>query len=259
MDFRSVEENLRHSFRLFATSRKLGEIREMPGVSIASAGVSFQMFNAAFLSEPVRSEQELSRRIALAAVHFGARGLGWSWWICEGWLERKVARRSAQLLRNHRLHLASELPGMVAERLRAPVRPLPAMDIRRVAGDSSWTPFCDIGSACFHVPAAWFREVFEAPGIWNNGFAGYVGYVGGKPVCTAATVVSHGVAGVYNVATLPDYQRKGCGEAIMRHALRQAREEHGVERSILQSTAQGFSLYQRMGYCTVTTVSVYNS
>lgn len=231
----------------------------MPGVSIASAGVSFQMFNAAFLSEPVRSEQELSRRIALAAVHFGARGLGWSWWICEGWLERKVARRSAQLLRNNRLYLASELPGMVAERLRAPARPLPEMDIRRVGGDSSWTAFCDIGSACFHVPAAWFREVFEEPGIWKNGFAGYVGYVAGKPISTAATVVSHGVAGVYNVATLPDYQRKGYGEAIMRHALRQAREEHGVERSILQSTAQGFSLYQRMGYCTVTTVSVYNS
>ncbi|MBM3774518.1 MAG: GNAT family N-acetyltransferase, partial [Acidobacteria bacterium] len=66
-------------------------------------------------------------------------------------------------------------------------------------------------------------------------------------------------AGVYNVATIPGQQRRGYGECVMRRALEAARAEHGVARSILQSTPQGLRLYQRMGYRTVTKVSVYSS
>jgi hypothetical protein len=45
----------------------------------------------------------------------------------------------------------------------------------------------------------------------------------------------------------------------MRHALEQARLEHGLSRTILQSTPQGLDLYQRMGYRTVTSVAVFCS
>jgi hypothetical protein len=45
----------------------------------------------------------------------------------------------------------------------------------------------------------------------------------------------------------------------MRFALADARREHGIERSVLQSTPAGYRLYERMGYRTVTSVSVYAS
>jgi hypothetical protein len=54
--FENVADNLRESFRVVAAGREHGEVRELPGVSIAAAGVTFQMFNAAFLSAPVLSE-----------------------------------------------------------------------------------------------------------------------------------------------------------------------------------------------------------
>jgi len=78
VDFHTVEENLRESFRLLASSRPNGEVREVSGVTIAAAGVAFQMFNAAFLSEPVEGDRDLDKRITTAKVHFGARGLSWS-------------------------------------------------------------------------------------------------------------------------------------------------------------------------------------
>jgi hypothetical protein len=37
------------------------------------------------------------------------------------------------------------------------------------------------------------------------------------------------------------------------------RREHGIERSVLQSTKAGYPLYQRLGYRTVTNVAVYSS
>jgi ribosomal protein S18 acetylase RimI-like enzyme len=58
---------------------------------------------------------------------------------------------------------------------------------------------------------------------------------------------------------MPERQHRGYGEAVMRYAVAQAQKEHGVERSILQSTPAGLHLYQRMGYRTVTRVSVYAS
>ena len=258
MDFQSVETNLRESFRVLAAHRPAGELREMDGVSIASAGVAFQMFNAAFLSAPVSSEVQMDRRVAQAAVHFAARGQSWAYWICAGWLENRTRRRLKPLFRKHNLYQAVELPGMVAERVLPAFRGLPYVDVRRVSSEPVKDAFCAIGSMCFNVPLSWFREVFDADSVWKD-FAGYVGYVEGEPVSTAATVIGGGAVGVYNVATVPGYQRRGYGEAVMRHALEQARLEHGISRTILQATPQGFELYQRMGYRTVTSVAVFCS
>ena len=118
---------------------------------------------------------------------------------------------------------------MVAERILPPVNRLPDLEIRRVCDPVTRDAFCAIGSVCFHVPYSWFCEVFNSDAVWDE-FAAYVGYAGGIPVSTAAIVMGSGVAGVYNVATLPGYQRQGYGEAVMRHAIEDSRRRHGVER-----------------------------
>ena len=258
MEFQTVEANLRQSFRILASGRPTGEIREIAGVSIASAGVTFQMFNAAFLAASVASETDLDRRLLLASTHFNQRGQDWAFWSCDGWLDAPVRRRARKLFERRALHLSADLPGMFAERLLPPTRPLPRLDIRRVSDEPTCAAFCQIGSTCFNVPLPWFREVFENPAVWRE-FAGYVGYVNGEPVSTAATVIADSAIGVYNVATMPTHQRHGLGESIMRSAIERARRESGIERTILQSTAQGLPIYERMGYRTVTRVTVYSS
>ncbi len=228
----------------------------MRGVSIAAAGVTFQMFNAAFLSAPVNSENELIQRIELASLHFQSRGLDWAYWVCAGWLTPSARRRGRDAFERRGLRHSVELPGMVAERLLPPKKPLPRIEIRRVADRATQDAFCGIGSTCFNVPLRWFREVFENETVFEN-FAAYVGYVDEEPVTTAATVLGGGAVGVYNVATLPGSQHCGYGEAVMRHALLKARERHGIENVVLQSTPAGYALYERMGFRTVTSVAVY--
>ena len=258
MNFENVAENLRESFRVIAGARAAGELRELRGVSIASAGVTFQMFNAAFLSEPVRTDAELSQRIMIPNVHFNSRGLEWAYWVCEDLMQPGVRRRSRQTFEKHGLRHSVDLPGMVAERVLPAASRLPAMDVRRVFRGPARDAFCEIGSLCFHVPLAWFREVFDNDAVWDR-FAGYVAYADGEPVSTAAVVMGGGAIGVYNVATVPGHQRRGYGEAVMRYAIEDARRAHGVERSILQSTPAGYRLYERMGYRTVTRVAVYST
>ena len=259
MDYRPVEENLRAMFRILASRRKTGEVREMPGVTIASLGTAFQMFNAAFLSSPVVDERDLTRRAELAAVHMRVRGLPWALWVCEDWLPQSLRRRSMKVLNRVGLSLASEMPGMAATGVRPPERGLPPLHVKMAESEETMRAFCQIGSACFHVPLAWFEEIFDRETPFRENCASWVAYCEGVPVASAATVTAAGVVGVYNVATLPSFRERGIGEAVMRHALAEAQRISGLETSILQATRQGLGLYERMGYRSVTKILVFTS
>src|ERR1017187_8804860 len=191
MEFESVAANLRESFRVVAAHRAAGELQEMEGVSIASAGGTFQMFHAGVFSAPGVSEAQMDLRVAQAAVHFATRGQRWAYWICHGWLDSRTRRRLQSLLRKRNLYQAVELPGMFVEDVLPPVRELPKMELQRVCDGPVKDAFCAIGSTCFNVPLAWFCEVFDSHSVWND-FAAYVGYVNGEPVSTAATVIGGG-------------------------------------------------------------------
>jgi ribosomal protein S18 acetylase RimI-like enzyme len=258
VNFENVADNLRESFRVIAASRTSGEVRELHGVSIASAGVTFQMFNAAFLAGPVLTEAELGQRVLLPGMHFNARGLEWAYWVCEDWIAPRPRRRLRSVMERMGLRHSVDLPGMIAERIAPPLRKLPCLDVRRVADPATRDAFCAIGSICFHVPLPWFHEVFDNLTVFRQ-FAAYVGYVDSEPVSTTALVLGGGAVGVYNVATVPQFQRRGFGEAVMRWALDDFRRRHGIESTILQSTPAGYRLYERMGFRTVTRVGVYST
>src|ERR1700684_4619445 len=93
MSFRDVSDNLRQSFRALAEGRPGGEVLELRGISIASLGVSFQMFNAAFVSAPVGTQSELDERLRTARSYFDSGALAWALWICEDWLDAGVRRK----------------------------------------------------------------------------------------------------------------------------------------------------------------------
>jgi GNAT superfamily N-acetyltransferase len=255
-----VEDNLLQLFRHFASAHDSGEIRELPGVSIASSGIGFHMFNGAFLSAPVQDvSSDLKNRIAGAGDHFDGRGLRWAFWVCEDKLESAIRNRVRSVFHDYGLGLASRHPGMLAGRLLPPARPLPALEIRRVNDRELRVAFCHVNAVVFEIPFRSCLEVYDLEPLWSGPFSGYVGYANETPVTVAATMATEQAVGVYSVATLLDYRKKGCAEAIVRHALREAHKKWGIERSILQSTATAIPLYYQMGYKTVTHFSVYSS
>ena len=135
MDPEAVERNLLDMFRSLARDRQGGEVRELPGVSIASAGTEFQMFNAAFFSSPIVDLTDLERRVNLASVAFRSRGLTWSLWVCEELIPKEFRRKLSRICERARLYLSSEMPGMVAERVAAPSPRHVSIEIRPVHDD----------------------------------------------------------------------------------------------------------------------------
>lgn len=252
-DFRIIA-NLERSFTALAQNRPRGDVLTLDGVSIASPGVAFQMFNAAFLNAPVETREELRDRLYTAASHFARRNLPWSFWFCESWLDERVRRRLVQDCDHAGLRIAAEMPGMIAEHLNPPVRRLPEIDVREVNSDRTLAHFRAIGAECFRVPPDWFAEVFDADHVRGD-FVCRVAYCEGLPVATSASIAASGVLGIYNVATTPEYRGMGYAEALTRRTI----GNYSPAPVILQSTAAGLPLYENLGFRAVTKVIVFNS
>jgi hypothetical protein len=151
-EFEALEANLRQSFRILAEGRPRADIAELEGVSIASLGAAFQMFNAAFLNSYVATRQDLEDRLTSARRVFTSRGLPWAFWICEDWLARPVRRALVGTCESFGMRAAAEMPGMVADSLRDPKRfsltsrPAPRLDFRRAENAQAMVDFRALGS-----------------------------------------------------------------------------------------------------------------
>jgi ribosomal protein S18 acetylase RimI-like enzyme len=86
----------------------------------------------------------------------------------------------------------------------------------------------------------------------------YVAYdrTTGQAVGSAALCEGGGLAGVYNVATHPDFRRKGVAATLMRAVLDDACAR-GLRTSVLQSSLVGRALYARLGFRHLKTYAVF--
>jgi ribosomal protein S18 acetylase RimI-like enzyme len=89
--------------------------------------------------------------------------------------------------------------------------------------------------------------------------AAFVAYLDGAPVSCAMTLVSHGVAGVFYVATVESARRRGLGDALTRKAAG-AGFELGARAAWLGASEMGAGLYRRIGFSDLgTTLVEYES
>jgi ribosomal protein S18 acetylase RimI-like enzyme len=75
----------------------------------------------------------------------------------------------------------------------------------------------------------------------------FVAYLDGEPASCAMTLVSHGVAGVFYVATVEKARRRGLGDALTRLAAR-AGFSLGARAAWLGASEMGAELYRRIGF-----------
>ncbi len=259
-EVRAVAENLLEALRFFGQARADAEIQDLPGVSLIFCGLNYAAFNAALQARPIEGDaQELGHLIDVSAEQFDARSLRWTYWLCADFLKQPLRREASRIFKRHGLHHLTEAPGMYAEHLAPATRGLPTIEVRPVADEPTRSAFAQVMSTAFEIPHSVSMSVYGAERAWKGTFQGHVGYSNGRAVTTAASVITGDVIGLYSVATLPQHRRLGFAEAIMRQIIREAQQTRGVSRTVLQATSSGFSLYEAMGYRTVTSFNVFIS
>jgi len=118
-----------------------------------------------------------------------------------------------------------------------------------ISDDDKLATYTDIFMQAFEVDPAIGEEMqrFSRAFPRHPTSSHYFVLLDGQPVATASVIYEAGVAGVYNVATLPGHQRKGLASALMATMMLEAKEK-GYQYSILHSSERGKVVYERLGY-----------
>jgi ribosomal protein S18 acetylase RimI-like enzyme len=257
-DFLAIDENLRCAMQFFGNASGSGDVEEVDGALGIFSGLDYGVFNIGLLTRPVTGRPgDLEARLKALGKFFGQRTLRWSVWLCEDMLDPAVRGRARQIFLNHGMRPISQPPGMLAPALLPPSRVLPDIEMRPVRDVATRAAFSEVTSTNFEIPYTISRAVYSREQAWSGDYQGFVGFVGAQTAATVAIVPGAGSLGIYSLATMPAFRRKGYGEALLRAAATEVARRSGLSRLILQSTDAGYSLYQRMGFREVTRFTVY--
>lgn len=234
-----------------------GRVEELSGVQATWSDVALPLLNSFFLTEPIRDEADLGRRIETAREWARGSEFSWLFVVCNEWLPEELRPRAAQVFASHGLSPALDAVGMAAETLEPPRRPLPDLEMRRVGDRETRRALAEINCRAYGLPLEWGYEAFDHDGWWKPPIHAWVGFLAGEPVTTSATLEIDGHRYVAMVATEEDQRRKGYAEAVTRRSLEDARQRGAGTRSILHATPEAHGLYRAMGYRDTATFTGY--
>lgn len=114
--------------------------------------------------------------------------------------------------------------------------------------------FSDILATTFHldeVVTEGYAKLLEKDGIEN-----YLIFIDAQPVGIGTLISKGKIGGIFNIGTLPEYQKRGCGRAMMNFLMNRA-SMLGLDELILLSTPEAEKLYSGLGFIKSLDIEIY--
>jgi GNAT superfamily N-acetyltransferase len=248
-DLERLDANMIGCFRLLAMASESGAVTDLDGIALAATGASAASFNVAFVTRPLADP---TASLAAAGRWFRQRKLPFCVRIRSG-LDPEAGRACRQA----GLTDVDTMPAMLLPGITPDGTVPPGLDILLADEPGAAADHAAVLAEGFGMSRALAELLVTAPLLHDPAIEIYVGYHAGEPVAASSLVVTGGVAGVYNVATLPRFRRLGYGEAMTRYAICRG-AKLGCEVATLQATLQGRPIYERMGFRTVAHYLTYH-
>jgi hypothetical protein len=157
-------------------------------------------------------------------------------------------------LKERGLTLYDEWPGMVAriDGLPEPnVRDATIEIVETAAGSEEWA---DVMGDAFRLPpesVGFMREAHAWPHMHKAGLLYLLLRIGRQAVATGLLRSAAGVAGIYGITVRREFQRRGLGTLATLMTVQEG-ARRGASIAILQATQEGFPVYEKLGFRTLT-------
>jgi ribosomal protein S18 acetylase RimI-like enzyme len=233
----AVDDNYWESFRLIAKACG-GEILDEGGILAVATGVPVAMLNIAFVRQPLASPRDA----LTAAVAF---------------FDRQRLPFVVRVRMDTRQPEAAEARDALGDTVRYGAVPIPDppsasadLNIVNVRDDKMLSQFQGVLAEGFGMPLEIAERLIVSDLSRQDGVELYLGQADGRAVAASTLVLTGSTAGIYNVATVNDFRRRGIGEAMTWHCVSRGLES-GCSVAVLQASSMGRPVYERMGFRTV--------
>ena len=242
------------AWRLMCTSGPGHSLVVGDGIEYIFSGLPIGFFNVALLTGRGVSSGALKSHGHDACAWSSAKNVPWLFVVTQEALETGVD--AASVLDGCGLAPMMPLTGMLAQQISPVARVPDGLQLTVPQDDMGCSALLDVNAVAYGMELEAGKEVIGKRSFWND-HVPVLGLVGGTPACCAAVMMVDGYRYVALVATDPAQQRRGYAEAAMRRALEVAAQVHGERPSVLHATDAGRPIYQRMGYATIATHTVF--
>ena len=241
---READENMVAAWeRIIALAPRPGR-READGLLSFSSGIPMALFNPTYV---VGEVADPAAAVDAVAAHYA--GLGSPYAVV---FRDEVAPGLADVCATLGMVEHWRMPLMVLDPIpdgRPSGADVTGLDVRAI-DDTTVDAYVDVVAAGFGMPHDIAAQLMgEQLLLRTPGFTGFLGRLDGEPVATSGLYVTGSIAGVYNVATLPEARGQGVGAAVTWAAALAGRDA-GATWSVLQASEAGEPVYTRMGYAT---------
>ncbi|MEV0322524.1 GNAT family N-acetyltransferase [Streptomyces sp. NPDC050658] len=233
------------------------DVRDLPGIAVRWADCRFSFYNCLTLTDQEAGADLVAQRLGEAADIMRAKKHPGFLWLFEDLLDDEARAALATAAEQAGLEYAFPGTGMAGDLLPVPDPVHPDLTFVRVSTDEHLRAYADLQSHAYGFPLEEGRDGLVGSAHWKSGMYAYLAMRGDVPVASAATVEAEGRLFVAFVATHPQWQRRGYGEAVTRKALYEGALATGLTRATLHATVAGAPVYPRIGFSPNTPIHFY--
>lgn len=246
-----LENNLVNKFCYIPRIVSSMDVKLSFGSLLINSNLNSDMFNIVCLMKDIEP-----KAIYEMMVYFKSKNLPAAWWVG---FESAPKNISTLLEQKGLIYQEAEL-AMAADISDMPDFDNKNLTIRAVDSNIILNDFIRVLSGIVSEQKTAIEGYFKAPSpVLISDISRLkllVGYYQDEPVCTSSVFLSDGVAGIFDVITLPEVRGMGFGKA-MTLAAANIGKSHGYSIATLTATNDAKYLYEKLGFRSLNEMFVY--